>query len=289
MSRLAPAVLILTLLVGCSTTEIRGQALPRTPESTIAVSPSTTAAPSDTIVGESCQGEEPLVEEGVVGAFTEPSDAGLLSSITWEDRGGCEVFVFRFQTSNGAPATTPPGFAALLRRPSGILRIELDVTDSLITRQLAESRFVSSVYVPVDESGSRFVDLILTDDVLARATTERSPGTIEIQLHSGGVPIAGSPTIADGIVVTEPAEGAVDSPTVSLAGYTTGEEVRIVNGETTDTTLRLRAEVEGAQPWTAFETEINLPRGDSVIEVIPQIDDTAIDGIAIEVERSQEQ
>ncbi|MPZ53023.1 MAG: hypothetical protein GEU79_09890 [Acidimicrobiia bacterium] len=275
--------LLLYLLVGCSGGEMVGQAMPRNPAQPVSPTTTDAAAPTTTMHGEGCGGADPLVEEGLAGAFTEPSDAGLLSSITWEDRGECEAFILRFETTNGAPATTPPGFAALLRRGVGVLRIELDLTETLIAQQLVESRFVSAIYVPVHDNGTRFADLVLSNDALARVTTSRSPGTIEVQLHPGGEPIASTPMMTDNIVLVSFSARDGTPGTVVLAGYTTGSALRVV-APGTDSTLVLREEVEGAQPWTGFETEIQMEPDEGVIEVVPQRDGVAVGGIAIEVE-----
>lgn len=283
MPRLAVPIVVAAILAGCSANAATGQAIPRQPDPTVTSTTPAGSPPSTPVDSEGCIGREPLVEEGLIGAFTEPSDAALLSSITWENRGSCEVFILRFETANGAPATTPPGFAALLRRGVGVLRIELDIEESLITQQLAESRFVSSIYVPTDDADSRFVELMLAGETLARVNTLRSPGMIELQLHPGGPPLGASPTVGDDIVVVSPTPGGLDGPTVPVSGYTTGSEVRIMGGDEADITLHLREDIEGAQPWTVFETELDLPTGPGIIEVIPSRDAEPLVGVEIEV------
>jgi hypothetical protein len=165
-----------------------------------------------------------MLADGGLADFDPPSsDSTRIAGINWRTSGVCQLFTISFATEDGAPATTPPALSARLLRGAGVLRVETAATSSVVADQLVEAGAVERLFVPVAEDGTRFVDLVLAEPVVARARLQTSPARVEIELQPGGPEEIGHPLMAGGVVVVEPGSAAVAVPVLDLAGYSTGE------------------------------------------------------------------
>lgn len=234
------------------------------PSTTNPVTTTTVPAPTTTPAGDGCPSGEVMLADGLLLQEERPgSDGQRISAITWRTTGACGVVTISFTTEDGAPATTPPTLTARLLRPAGVLRVETAATTSTISDQLVESDLVQRLFVPVTDTGTRFIDFTLSEAVVARARTLTSPARIEIELQAGGLPDMGSPLVDERLVIVEPGSGATMGPVVDVTGYSIGEAetltLSILSGGATIEEQVVELEPAVAQ-WRAFE--IAIPMGD---------------------------
>lgn len=197
-----------------------------------------------------------MLADGRLLTFDRPAaDSNRITGITWRMSGECQVITVAFATEDGAPATSPPTLTARLLSTAGVLRIETEATESSIVDQLVEEGFIERLYVPVEEDGTRFIDLVLARAAVARARVLTSPAQIEIELQTGEPESVGHPLITDSVVIVEPGSAAVAQPLLDIAGYSIGttESLEVSVEQNSNVVESTSLELEPSPGvWTAF-------------------------------------
>ncbi|HEX6287232.1 MAG TPA: hypothetical protein VFZ80_07080, partial [Acidimicrobiia bacterium] len=122
---------------------------------------------------------------GIASVEGESSDATRLGRVSWERSELCESFVFEFETSEGAPATSVPDITVEHLPSLQVIRISMNVTSTVITDQLVETDMVQRLYVVRSLDDGMFVDLHLNTPAAARARVQSSPGVLTVDLRPG--------------------------------------------------------------------------------------------------------
>lgn len=132
-------------------------------------------------------------------------------------------------TAGGAPATEPGGVRAELLRDLGIVRLRLDdrVTSTAIADRLVEGDLVDRVYVVRSLSGELYIDIHLESAALARASINRSPALLVVDLQAGGSELEARPITADLAVVVSPTGARAEYP-LTVEGYARTFEATVV-------------------------------------------------------------
>ncbi len=278
---------VMAALVGCTDT---GPTVPPPPTPTTATPteplPATTVttAPAQTTASEDgCPEGDVMVADGRLLGFNRPTtDATRIAGITWRTSGGCLLVTITFATDDGAPATTPPTMTARVLRSAGVVRVDTEATSSVVADQLLEEDLVERLFVPVDDEGLHFIDLVLDAPVVARARVLTSPARLEIELQSGGPPEIGSPLISSELVVIEPGSAAVAEPILDVTGYSIGDldeiTLTVLRGEATVSDVVVVLESE-AHRWRAFN--VTIPIGEAPYDNlrITTADESVVAGI----------
>jgi hypothetical protein len=156
-------------------------------------------------------------------------DAELVTGLRWTAYEGCERLVVELATAGGAPATEPGGVRAELLRGKGIVRLRLDdqVTSTAIANRVVERQLVDRVYVVRSLDGDLYVDIHLGSAVLARASINRSPAEVIVDLQPGGPELGTRPGISDTAVVVGPPDDKAGYP-LTIEGYARTFEATVV-------------------------------------------------------------
>jgi hypothetical protein len=156
-------------------------------------------------------------------------DAELVTGLRWTAYEGCERLVVELATAGGAPATEPGGVRAELLRGKGIVRLRLDdqVTSTAIANRVVERQLVDRVYVVRSLDGDLYVDIHLGSAVLARASINRSPAEVIVDLQPGGPELGTGPGISDTAVVVGPPDDKAGYP-LTIEGYARTFEATVV-------------------------------------------------------------
>jgi len=202
--------------------------VPSTTTSTTAP-PTTTGAPGlpPCLAGDQAFATDGALASGLLDG--EEGDAELVTGLRWTAYEGCERLVVELATAGGAPATEPGGVRSELLRDQGIIRLRLDdlVTSTAIADRVVERQMVDRVYVVRSLDGGIFVDIHLGSAVLARASVNRSPAEVIVDLQAGGPELATRPLIADTTVVISPTEDKAEYPVI-VEGYARTFEATVV-------------------------------------------------------------
>jgi len=277
----AACALLLLLLSACGAP--RDEAASTTTESTSpTATPATTTAPPAT----GCADNGEFVEYGEVARIDQdPSDATTIGVISWDETEACEVFTFAFVTSEGAPATTPPGARVAFPEGTPILRIALDADQTVIADQLVETALVSRLYVVRALDGGMFIDLHLASPAQARAGVSSSPARLTLHLQPGIVEHPTTPATSDSVVVASPLDGAAAEASVEVGGYArAGEtEMAVIAAAGDEVVAETAAAVAGPlDTWGEFRAALELPAGDvSVFVGHESPADGGLDGVTI--------
>ena len=215
------------------------------------------------------------------------SDSARLGRVSWETSDRCETFNFDFETSEGAPATTTPDIRVDHLESFQVIRISFDVESSVVIDQIVETELVERLYVVRALDGGMFVDLHLAAPAAARATALTSPARLSVELRPGFVPIEGSPTHSDDVVMVSPTADAEIAPSTELTGYARTSEASVLIVVTQAGTLVTETSATTADPtgaWGEFRIELTLPPGDvSVFAGERSAGDGSLDGLTIDV------
>lgn len=235
-----------------------------------------------------CVEDLDFVESGQVARTDQPSsDASILGLVSWDSDGGCERFRLDFETNEGAPATTPPSAAVEFLDSGRILRIHLDLEQTVLTDQLVETTLVDRLYVVRALDGGLFVDLHLAAPSQARASVRNSPAGLTIELQMGLSPITGEATISDRVVVVEPSPGAATVSPVEVAGYARTFEATVLLIATSAGQTFAETNTQAAdwtETWGEFRTSIDVPPGAISLFVGEESpDDGALVGAVVEI------
>ena len=177
-------------------------------------------------------GDQPFATDGALARGLlngEDGDAEVVTGLRWTGYEGCERLIVELATAGGAPATEPGGVRAELLRDKGIVRLRLDdpVTSTAIADRVVERQLVDRVYVVRSLDGDLFVDIHLGSAVLARASVNRSPAEVIVDLRAGGDQPETLPFIADTTVVVSPTGKKAEYPLI-FEGYARTFESTVV-------------------------------------------------------------
>lgn len=230
--RTSPAWVLLTGLVvaSCAAPAVTTTSTTVPATSTSAVAGSTSSAPLD--IPPCLAGDQPFATDGALAsglANGQEGDAELVTGLRWKGYEGCERMVVELATAGGAPATEPGEVRAELLRDRGIVRLRLDdlVGSTAIADRVVERPLVDRVYVVRSLAGDLFIDIHLGSGVLARASVNRSPAEIVVDLQPGGSELESRPLVADTIVVASPTGDRGQYPMV-LEGYARTFEATVI-------------------------------------------------------------
>jgi len=217
----------------------------------------------------------------------EGSDASRLGRVSWERSDLCESFVFEFETSEGAPATSVPAITVDHLSSLQVIRISMETTTAVITDQLVETEMVDRLYVVRSLNGGMFVDLHLNTPAAARARVQTSPGILTVDLRPGFLEFTGSSTIDDQTVLISPSQGAEIEPITTFSGYSRAFEasvlVIVTQGDAVVTETSTTA-ADHLETWGEFSVDIPLPAGDvSVFVGEASPEDGSLDGITLDL------
>lgn len=284
--RSAPGRLVVSLLAitvfACS-----GTGIPATTNSstttTIDAGPTTTVpAPVD------CPGGGEFEEGGGIAEVEgELSDSSLLGSISWDVNDQCESFVFEFETSEGAPATSVPDIQIGHLDSFQVIRISLGINAAVLTDQLVETELVERLYVVRSLGGGIYVDLHLAAPAAARARVQSSPATLTLDLRPGFVDFVGTAETGDNVVVVSPTPGVELGTNTEVSGYARTFEANVLLIATQGDEVVVETSTTAAdyiETWGEFRTELTLPAGEVSLfigEASPE--DGTLSGITVDL------
>lgn len=213
-----------------------------------------------------CPGEGDFEEGGGIADIDGTgSDSHRLAGVSWEAGELCETFELRFETAEGAPATTVPT-TDIDHLPSfQVVRIAMNLEATVLTDQIVETGLVDRLYVVRSLDGGMFVDLHLTEPAAVRASAESSPGRLVVDLRPGLVPFEGGSIVAENVVVVAPAPGASVAPQTTVTGYARTAEGNVVMTVTQDAAPVSETSTTAAdylETWGEFSLDAVLPPGD---------------------------
>lgn len=259
MRRIPIAIAIFT--VGCG-----GVAAPSStivPPTTLASADSSSTTLSQNI---GCPEDTDFVGEGRIERITQPSsDSGTLGLISIQSADGCERLGFDFETVENAPATTPPSIDAEFLEGEGIVRVRMNIGQTVITDQLVESQLVDRLFVVRALDGSMFIDVHLARPARARVSVANSPAglTLELSPRDGELPQPAA--ITERTVLVAPlSESVLDGNGVEVAGYARTFEANVVVLATSGGEVAARVNTTAAdwvETWGEFQTELTLTPG----------------------------
>ena len=235
-----------------------------------------------------CPEDLDFAQSGRVTRIDQPaSDTNILGLISWQTDEGCERFGLDFETTEGAPATTPPSVMIEYLPSLQVLRIHLDVERTVLTDQLVETAFVDRLYVVRALDGGMFVDLHLSSPTQARAEVSNSPARLVVELQPGDEPFGGIAATSDFAVVVIPPEASEVSETVDVTGYTRTFESNVLIIATSGDELLAETFTTAAdhvETWGEFQATLELTLGDVSIFVGEEdVVDGGLVGVTINV------
>lgn len=254
MHRLTYLILLFAVTVGCS----QGTVV-----EVFTVPDSTVPATSVPVEPDQCGAPGQFTEAGVVASIANPgSDSSTIGEISWDQVGGCERFHIEFQSSEGAPATSPPMVRAEFIPGMAILRVTLGSTESVIIDQAVDSDLVNHLYVVDAYDSGMFIDFHLSSPALARVVALATPAEVTVELRPGIVDPTFHPSVSDRLVITSPQEGSQVSPPIRVGGYSRQFEEGVLVIATSGTTI-LHEELIPASSagWSEFRTSLQLQPG----------------------------
>lgn len=270
-------LLVSLVVVACSepTTTVSPPPPPASSSTTTVASTTPPTTVTTDPVG-ACPEGDVMLADGQLLRFDRPtSDGTRITGVSWRTSGNCQLVSVSFATADGAPATTPPTVTARLLRAAGVLRIETTATEAVVVDQLVEEGQVERLFVPADEEGFRFVDLVLSGPTVARARVQTSPARLEVELEPGGPVEIGSPLITPQLVIVEPGSAAAMEPVLDVSGYSTGEleglQIAVLNQGVTVADSPLDLETS-PRLWRSFH--LVLPMGDSAYDNLRLLDES---------------
>lgn len=252
--------------------------------------PATNPSPSSTLPPVvQCPGAGEFEEGGgIVDVDGESSDASQLGRISWDTSDQCETFIFVFETSEGAPATSVPDIRIDHLQSFQVIRISLDIAGSVLTDQLVETALVDRLYVVRSLDGAMFVDLHLNAPAAARASVSASPATLAVDLRPGFVEFEGTSAIGLETVVVSPPSGASVDPNGQIVGYTRRADSNVIVIATQNDVVVFQSASTtssgDAETWGEFSTDVALPPGDTSVFVGKQSsEDGSFDGVTLDL------
>jgi LysM repeat protein len=208
-----------------------------------------------------CRAGEGFVSSGnMPGRDGPPGDARQIFGFRAADHDGCARLVIDLGTAAGNQAQTAgPVFGEYLRE-QGLIRVHLgneyslqDMIDAPADQQIDTSLF-DTAYVVWSQDGHPYVDVHLTEPVLARLIVVDSPARVVIDAQPET--IVTSPATSDNVVVVQPRDNDVQSYPLVITGYGRTFEANViariyVDGEIQAETFTTAA--SWAETWGEFE------------------------------------
>jgi hypothetical protein len=252
-------------------------------------STSTIPPPGSTETAAGCPEDTGFVDAGRVLRLDQPtSDTTTIGLISWQAVEGCERFTIRFETTEGAPATTPPTIVLDFIETRQVLRIWTAADSTVVTDHLVETPLVDRMFVVRALAGGMFIDLHLNGPAQARAEITNSPASLTIEMQGGIEPLDGSAVYAGNTVLTHPEDGgqAAAGALLEIKGYSrvfeaTMQIVAMIDGEMVAETTTTAA--DWTETWGEFTASIQLPRGEVSLFVGEQGDEGEPAGVTIDV------
>jgi hypothetical protein len=262
-----------------------------TPPPTIDTATTTISSPPGTTeVAAGCPEDTGFVDAGRVLRLDQPtSDTTTIGLISWQAVEGCELFTIRFETTEGAPATTPPTIVLDFIETRQVLRIWTAADSTVVTDHLVETPLVDRMFVVRGLAGGMYIDLHLLGPAQARGEISNSPASLTIELQGGVQPFESAAVYAGNTVLTEPADGSqVASETaLEVKGYARVFEANVnmvatIDGEVVAETNTTAA--DWTETWGEFTSSIQLPPGDVSLFVGEESpDDGEMTGVTIDL------
>lgn len=276
-------MIVLVAVAACSPNGPITTPAPTTPPSAASIAPTSTLPP---IV--ECPGVGDFEEgRGIAEVPSEGSDSRTIGRISWDTSDQCETFHFDFETSEGAPATTVPEIRVDHLESFQVIRITMDVENTVVTDQLVETNLVDRLFVVRSLSGDMFVDLHLAAPAAVRAATSSSPARLSLDLRPGFVEFSGRSAIGEQVVLTSPVAGAEVVSSVQLLGYARTFEANVVAVVRQGQEVVFRANATAAdwvETWGEFRLPVEIPAGNmSVFVGAEDPDDGSLHGITIDL------
>lgn len=262
---------------------------PASPATTVATTTTSTPEATTTLPPPiQCPGAGEFEEGGgIADVEGELSDSSLLGSISWDVNDRCESFVFEFETSEGAPATSVPDIQIGHLESFQVIRISLGVNAAVLTDQLVETDLVERLYVVRSLEGGLFVDLHLSSPASARARVQSSPAALTVDLRPGFVEFAGTAETGENVVLVSPTRGSAVGTTTELSGYSRTFEANVLVIVTQGGALVAEMSTiaaDYAETWGEFRTEVALPPGEvSVFVGEASPGDGSLSGITVDL------
>lgn len=193
------------------------------------------------------------------------SDSGAIGAISWTEEQGCETFTIAFQTSEGAPATTPPSTELLHLESFQVLRVRMNSLDAtVVTDQLVETTLVDRLFVVRSLEEGMFIDFHLAQPSQARIEAASSPAQLILTLKPGLVPFTGFSTIGERVVVTSPPAGATVDSVFTISGYSRTLEAGVLFVASIGSeVVAERSTIAAAwmDTWGEYRANLELPEG----------------------------
>jgi len=259
VTRSRPLFLLVTALVtSCSAA----------PAGTTSTLPPTTTAPAavTTPTVAPCADEFEFGEGGRIADLDhDASDSGTIGAISWTEEQDCETFTVDFQTSEGAPATTPPSTELLHLESFQVLRVQLSNVDAtVVTDQLVETTLVDRLFVVRSLEEEMFIDFHLAEPAQARIEAASSPAQLILTLKPGLVPFTGFATVGERVVVTSPTAGALVDSVFTIGGYSRTLEAGVLFVASVGSeVVAERSTIAAAwmETWGEYRANLELPEG----------------------------
>jgi len=261
------ALISLALIVACGI-------LPSEQASTTTIPTTTTT--STAIIGTEpsnvgCPADAAFVDRDRVTRMDQPSsDTNSLGLISWQVDEGCERFEVDFETTEGAPATTPPPVVVEFLTSRQILRVWADVETTVVTDQLVETPLVDRLFVVRALDGGMFIDFHLAAPAQARVAISNSPARLSLELQAGPEPFTTRALVSDRVVVVAPGDGLETSSIVEIGGYARTFEGNVLVIATAAGEVAAETNVTAADwvgTWGEFRASIQLPLGEASLFV----------------------
>lgn len=232
-----------------------------------------TTVPVTTPRAAGCPEQGGFVDGGRVMRVDQPaSDTNTLGLISWLAEEGCERFTLRFETTEGAPATTPPTVVVEFLASRQVLRVWTDAESTVVTEQLVETGLVERLYAVRALDGGIFIDFHLEGPAQARAEVSNSPASLTLELESGVQPFDSSSVVAGNTVVITPGPGTqvVAGTPLEVAGYARVFEANVSIIATIGDQLVAQTSTTASDwtdTWGEFMAPLQLPPGDVTLFV----------------------
>lgn len=290
----SPGWLALLLIAACGAIDTTTTTSAVTPSAvtTTETSPttSTISPPGTAEVPAGCPEDTGFVDAGRVLRLDQPtSDTTTIGLISWQAVEGCELFTIRFETTEGAPATTPPTIVLDFIETRQVLRIWTAADSTVVTDHLVDTPLVDRMFVVRALAGGMFIDLHLKDPAQARAEITNSPASLTIEMQGGIQPFDRSAVYTGNTVLTDPADDGQAAAGVPLevTGYSRVFEATMLIAATIDGEMVAETTTTAAdwiETWGEFTASIRLPRGEVSLFVGEQgVDDGEPAGVTIDV------
>lgn len=283
--RMPRYLVILVLIAACGTSTSATSTSTSDTSPTTILSTTTTAPP-----GLGCPLDEEFTSVGRIARITQPtSDSKALGLISVQASGGCERLGFDFETVENAPATTPPSVDAEFLEGGRIVRIHLDIDQTVITDQLLGTPLAERLYVVRSLDGELFVDVHMAAAAAARVTVSNSPAGLTLELSPRQADIGTPPAIsARTVLITPDPNQAVSGPEVDVAGYSRVFEANMLIVATSGGAVVAQQATTAADwvdTWGEFEATLTLePASVDLFVGEESPEDGSLEGVTLKLE-----